>query len=94
MTTKAMLLVGDMWEKNPSRASSPPAEAPIPTIGNISASSSVSFSLPVCFTLAGFFRGGDAFFVPGPVFLFAAIADSFGTKFDIYVVRIVYPIYR
>ncbi len=31
MTTKDMLALGGTWEKNPSRASRPPAEAPIPT---------------------------------------------------------------
>src|SRR3989304_10276672 len=32
MTTKAIPLSGGIWEKNCSNASSPPAEAPIPTI--------------------------------------------------------------
>jgi hypothetical protein len=35
MTTKAMLFSGGMWSKSPSRASSPPAEAPMPTTGKV-----------------------------------------------------------
>jgi len=43
MTTNAMLLSGGMMEKKALRVSNPPAEAPIPTIGQLM--TSFGFSL-------------------------------------------------
>ncbi len=62
ITTKAMLGFWGTWEKNPSRASSPPAEAPIPTMGKDASSVSTTAR-----------RGSASFFLMGLMTFFSGV---------------------
>jgi len=77
MITKAMFLSGGMWAKKASRASSPPADAPMATMGNPSDVSGMAaaFFLDFVFVTGFFFSVAATFFLRAIVIPPDLIAD-------------------